>query len=310
MTTLRLCYNGPVATTPGGQGHTERTCRTGAALSGTVRQRGTRGGPGTPGGKPRCADPWLSSASPSPPSSWGGGLRPAAGRRAGPAIGPSAGSASTGLGGPRDAGSSGGGGLATFNVRCDSSHIAPDDPIVHPNMAGMSHLHQFFGNRTTNAASTAQSLRGQATTCSARRRQLRLLGPDAVPERRRRPGPVRADLLPRRLAPELRGHPALPARPADDRRQRHGHRAPAHGRRGLDVPGHGQPVAGSTELRRRHPRPPDPLPRLLGRPQPGLGGPQEPHGLHGQRRLPRATTRCPSRCSSSTSATRRSATPA
>jgi hypothetical protein len=52
-------------------------------------------------------------------------------------------------------------------VRCGSSHIAPDDPIVHPNMPGMSHLHQFFGNRTTNAASTAQSLRGQATTCSA-----------------------------------------------------------------------------------------------------------------------------------------------
>jgi hypothetical protein len=52
-------------------------------------------------------------------------------------------------------------------VLCDSSHAAPDDPIVHPNMPGMSHLHQFFGNRTTNAASTAQSLLGQATTCSA-----------------------------------------------------------------------------------------------------------------------------------------------
>jgi Domain of unknown function (DUF1996) len=89
------------------------------------------------------------------------------GRRAGPAIGPSAGSASSGLGGPRDAGSSGGGGLATFRILCASSHIAPDDPIVHPNMAGMSHLHQFLGNRTTNATSTAQSLRGQATTCSA-----------------------------------------------------------------------------------------------------------------------------------------------
>jgi hypothetical protein len=92
---------------------------------------------------------------------------PPGSRRSAPAIGPSAGSASTGLGGPRDAGSSGGGGLATFNVRCGSSHIAPDDPIVHPNMPGMSHLHQFLGNRTTNAASTAQSLRGQATTCSA-----------------------------------------------------------------------------------------------------------------------------------------------
>ncbi|HET9600030.1 MAG TPA: DUF1996 domain-containing protein [Acidimicrobiales bacterium] len=57
--------------------------------------------------------------------------------------------------------------MTTFRILCDSSHIAPDDPIVHPNMPGMSHLHQFFGNRTTNAASTTQSLLGQGTTCSA-----------------------------------------------------------------------------------------------------------------------------------------------
>ncbi len=88
-------------------------------------------------------------------------------RRPGRPAGPSAGSASSGPGGPQDAGSAGGGGLATFRILCGSSHFAPDDPIVHPNMAGMSHLHQFLGNRTTNAASTAQSLAGQATTCSA-----------------------------------------------------------------------------------------------------------------------------------------------
>ena len=57
--------------------------------------------------------------------------------------------------------------MTTFRVLCGSSHVAPDDPIVHPNMPGMSHLHQFFGNQTTNAASTAQSLANQATTCSA-----------------------------------------------------------------------------------------------------------------------------------------------
>jgi len=96
-----------------------------------------------------------------PPSQGGSARRP------GQPVGPSAGSASSGPGGPRDAGSSGGGGLATFRILCGSSHFAPDDPIVHPNMAGMSHLHQFLGNRTTNAASTTQSLAGQATTCSA-----------------------------------------------------------------------------------------------------------------------------------------------
>jgi hypothetical protein len=79
---------------------------------------------------------------------------------------PSAGSASNGPGGPQDAGSAGGAGLTTFRVLCGSSHVLPDDPIVHPGMAGMSHLHQFFGNRTTNALSTLPSLLGQSTTCS------------------------------------------------------------------------------------------------------------------------------------------------
>ena len=80
---------------------------------------------------------------------------------------PSAGSASSGPGGPQDASSAGGGGLATFKVQCGSSHVLADDPIVHPSMPGMSHLHQFFGNDTTNAASTAASLLGQRTTCTA-----------------------------------------------------------------------------------------------------------------------------------------------
>ena len=96
-----------------------------------------------------------------PPSMGGGKPGPR------PPVGPSGGSASNGPGGPADASSSGGGGLTTFRVLCGSSHVAPDDPIVHPNMPGMSHLHQFFGNQTTNASSTAQSLTNQATTCSA-----------------------------------------------------------------------------------------------------------------------------------------------
>lgn len=50
-------------------------------------------------------------------------------------------------------------------MNCAPSHSANDDPIVHPNMAGMSHLHQFFGNRSTNATSTTESLLGSTTTC-------------------------------------------------------------------------------------------------------------------------------------------------
>ena len=147
----------------------------------------------------------------------------ASGRRPptrGAPAGPSAGSASAGPGGPQDAGSTGGGGLTTFRILCDSSHIAPDDPIVHPNMAGMSHLHQFLGNRTTNAASTTQSLLGQATTCSAGGRQLRLLGARCC-TRTVSPLPASSALIYYRGGShrDPAGHPGLPGRPADDRRR-------------------------------------------------------------------------------------------
>ncbi len=48
---------------------------------------------------------------------------------------------------------------------CEYSHRAPDDPIVHPGVSGASHSHDFFGNNTTNAHSTVDSLRGHTTTC-------------------------------------------------------------------------------------------------------------------------------------------------
>jgi hypothetical protein len=52
-----------------------------------------------------------------------------------------------------------------FKVECAWSHAAPDDPIVHPGQSGRSHLHDFFGNVTTDAASTPSSLLGAGTTC-------------------------------------------------------------------------------------------------------------------------------------------------
>ena len=48
---------------------------------------------------------------------------------------------------------------------CAPSHMATDDPIVHPGEPGDSHLHEFFGNTTTNANSTYSSLRAGGTTC-------------------------------------------------------------------------------------------------------------------------------------------------
>ena len=53
-----------------------------------------------------------------------------------------------------------------FVVKCAFSHTAPNDPIVHPGMTGMSHSHDFFGNRLTDADSTAASLLGGPTTCN------------------------------------------------------------------------------------------------------------------------------------------------
>jgi hypothetical protein len=52
-----------------------------------------------------------------------------------------------------------------FSVRCPFSHRAPDDPIVHPNIAGGAHSHDFFGNRSTNAASTFESMMQAQTSC-------------------------------------------------------------------------------------------------------------------------------------------------
>jgi hypothetical protein len=52
-----------------------------------------------------------------------------------------------------------------FSVKCEFSHRAPDDPIVHPGHAGMAHSHDFFGNRSTNASSTYESMVQARTTC-------------------------------------------------------------------------------------------------------------------------------------------------
>jgi hypothetical protein len=59
---------------------------------------------------------------------------------------------------------------ASFAVRCDfiPSHRAQDDPIKFPGQPGASHNHDFFGNITTNAKSTYQSMTaaGATSTCS------------------------------------------------------------------------------------------------------------------------------------------------
>lgn len=48
--------------------------------------------------------------------------------------------------------------IGAFRTGCQFSHMAFDDPIVYPGQPGKSHLHTFFGNKLTNANTTAQSL--------------------------------------------------------------------------------------------------------------------------------------------------------
>ncbi len=55
--------------------------------------------------------------------------------------------------------------VGRFVVECAYSHSGPNDPIVHPGHTGMSHLHDFFGNVSTDATSTAESLAAADTTC-------------------------------------------------------------------------------------------------------------------------------------------------
>ena len=68
---------------------------------------------------------------------------------------------------PGDRGGNGGNG-GGFVVSCGFSHSASTDPIVMPGHAGMSHLHEFFGNTTTNEKSTGASLLAGSTTCDDR----------------------------------------------------------------------------------------------------------------------------------------------
>ncbi len=53
-----------------------------------------------------------------------------------------------------------------FQIRCQSSHLAQEDPIVSPGTRS-AHMHEFFGNTTTNADSTHRSMVRGGTTCSA-----------------------------------------------------------------------------------------------------------------------------------------------
>lgn len=54
-----------------------------------------------------------------------------------------------------------------FRIHCSQSHQSNDDPIVFPDQEGAAHHHTFFGNTTTNYASTSDTLKESGnSTCS------------------------------------------------------------------------------------------------------------------------------------------------
>jgi hypothetical protein len=55
---------------------------------------------------------------------------------------------------------------AVFKAHCRLSHTASDDPLLHPGMPGMSHLHDFFGNQSVDADTTTASLAAASSTCA------------------------------------------------------------------------------------------------------------------------------------------------
>ncbi len=50
-------------------------------------------------------------------------------------------------------------------VTCTAVHSLQDDPVVHPGMSGMSHLHDFIGNPTTISDSTYTSMTSATSGC-------------------------------------------------------------------------------------------------------------------------------------------------
>ena len=57
-------------------------------------------------------------------------------------------------------------GHGSWRASCPSTHRAPDDPIVFPGEPGRAHMHDFFGNPTTDAFSTPRTLRAAAPSCT------------------------------------------------------------------------------------------------------------------------------------------------
>jgi hypothetical protein len=98
-----------------------------------------------------------------------------------------------------------------FDTGCTYSHSRADDPLLHPGMAGHSHLHDFFGNRRTAAGSTGKRLVNAIrtsplnSTCRDKRDGSAYWAPALYQDGKR--------LLPQKVHVYYRHRAAVPARP-------------------------------------------------------------------------------------------------
>jgi hypothetical protein len=104
---------------------------------------------------------------------------------------------------------SAGTGTNVISISCPFSHQNMDDPIVHPDEVGAAHMHDFFGNESTNAHSTYASMREAPTTCRAPSDTAGYWTPSVI-------GPTRA-IRPRRVNVYYRGDSGTSPFPPDFR---------------------------------------------------------------------------------------------
>lgn len=56
--------------------------------------------------------------------------------------------------------------VGAYRQVCAQGHLSNDDHVLYPRQPGKAHLHDFSGNKTTNANSTSETLVGKQSTCN------------------------------------------------------------------------------------------------------------------------------------------------
>ena len=193
-----------------------------------------------------------------------------------------------------------------FVADCAFSHRAADDPIVFHGRPRWSHMHDFFGNGSTDASSTLKSLRRSSGNCVPARGRVGLLGAHALSARPGGEAEPLPGLLPGLLS--VRPGAAVPARAAGRGRQANGEEAAAGGR-SVDLSGRPRPGRPQDPLVRVQVRNvADHVPGLLGRPAARQSESPGAHGLQRRRHDgagPAALPRQPSHSRAAASAQRR-----